>query len=832
MLRINTKLSNKNFSARTNINSPVRSSSSSSSASLSPSSSATSATHSRLHHSEINSANNKNNINNYNNNNNNNNYTLNKPPPSLILANDNTGSGVINVALPRRLSQPRVLKRFSQSNDCIEVLPELSATSKRPHTFSRSTSSSLSSLPNHPLPQHQQGSPRLSLIKNTLTQTDHNPKKVKPSADKHTRQALPQHVSSNSLNILSAPSPLPSSIRSASSTSFSKSSSISSILDSSRAPNVSVKTCQAAPMPSKSSRGIIATPAVKTPKASPLPGFVQTLELSPDPTDPDNITRSKQAINLANLFINYTVAKTVSPADLRRNASTGPQIHIFRKSIQDADDLVKSGSKLETAILESFKRNEITPSPQTIHRAQKARANMEIHYDLLATFQGIVTKPEGIDSEEHKRFAALPKFYCYNPLQVIRNRKARTPFVALERQESNASSSAGHHYWTVDISELIVDQPWRYQNYHLMRDAKGKLLYPETSMVVDRDLTASKNMIVSRLTKLKQNLTSSTSSRSRNSSVSDYASTDIDFSSQQNIDEKHRTGIFDVAIESVQKSKPLDLHSDSTSINNHKVTAVDNNNSKTNILSSDKKSNSSFNHTSSLRNSLVAVDDERRQNSTDTSGALSAGSNKFGDLPTEPETLPAIDMELKVVHAAATELSCLELIYLMRYLFIGNKSTVMSNKTGFVPAVAREIEVKQISAELHQHIRAVQHDVFPRVKKTVQQTEAQFQTLRRTQLSKTSTRIDQLLVDTDQTINRLATTLNLEVKQLGERLDSLESSAAKVHCKWIILSACYLLLEYLLVFLMWIVWGLVSIMLGVRRVGVAVGSIVKWLLWC
>lgn len=831
LLRINTKLANNNkkFSAHTNIISPVRSSSSSSSASLSPSSSATSATHSGLHHSEINSANNKNNINNYNNNNNNN-YTLNKPPPSLILANDNTG--VINVALPRRLSQPKVLKRFSQSNDCTEILPESSVTSKRPHSFSRSTSSSLSSLPNHRLPQHQQGSPRLSLIKHTLTQTDHNPKKVKPSADKRTRQGLPQHVSSNSLNVLPASSHLPSSIRSSSSASFSKTSSVSSILDSSSALNVSVKTCQTAPMPSKSSRGIIATPAVKTPKANPLPGFVQTLELSPDPTDPDNITRSKQAINLANLFINYTVAKTVSPADLRRNASTGPQIHIFHNSIQDANSLVKSGSKLETAILDSFKRNEITPSPQTIHRAQKARANMEIHYDLLATSQGIVTQPEGIDSEEHKKFAALPKFYCYNPLQVIRNRKARTPFVALERQESNASSSAGHHFWTVDISELIVDQSWRYQNYHLMRDVKGKLLYPETDMVVDRNLTASKSMIVSRLNKLKQNLTSSTSSRSRNSSVSDYASTDIDFLSQQNIDEKHRTGIFDVAIESVQKSKPLDLHSDSTSINNHKVTAVDNNNSKTNILSSDKKSNSSFNHTSSLRNSLVAADDERRKNSTDTSGALSAGSNKFGDLPTEPESLPAIDMELKVVHAAATELSCLELIYLMRYLFIGNKSTVMSNKTRFVSAVTREIEAKQISAELHQQIRAVQHDVFPRVKKTVQQTEVQFQTLRRTQLSKTSTRIDQLLVDTDQTINRLATTLNLEVKQLGERLDSLESSAAKVHCKWIILSACYLLLEYFLVFLMWIVWGLVSIMLGVRRVGIAMGSIIKWLLWC
>ena len=156
----------------------------------------------------------------------------------------------------------------------------------------------------------------------------------------------------------------------------------------------------------------------------------------------------------------------------------------------------------------------------------------------------------------------------------------------------------------------------------------------------------------------------------------------------------------------------------------------------------------------------------------------------------------------------------------------------MNEKTGFIPAATREVQVRQISTDFDQKMRGVQRDVFPRVKKAVQQTEEQIQTLRRTQLSKTSTRIDQLLVDTDQTINRLATTLNLEVKQLSERMDLLERRADRVRYKWIILNTSYLLLEYLLVFVMWVVWGLVSIMLGVRWVGSTFGRLIKWLLWC
>ncbi|KAF5093260.1 hypothetical protein D0Z00_004146 [Geotrichum galactomycetum] len=592
-------------------------------------------------------------------------------------------------------------------------------------------------------------------------------------------------------------------------------------------------------MPSNSRRGTTATSVSTTPRTNPLPSSALSLELSPDPTDPNNITRSKQAVSLANLFINYTVASTSSPSDLRRNLSTGPTVRTFQNPIENADDLIRSGSKLENAILDTFERVEISPSPQTLVRAQKARANMEIHYDLLASYQGVTTRPEGLDNEGRSSFAALPNFYTYNPLQVIRNRKVRTPFVALESQTPNASSSASHHHWTVDISEFISDQPWRYQNYHLIRDAKGKLRYPSTTTVAERDSALSKNMIVSRLNKLKQNLTNNNGSRSRNSSISENTTPDSDVSRQPSIDERHRTGIFNVPIESIQKSKPLDLHSDSTSsINSHNFTTTDTNNnhnpSNTNTPFSDKKSKPQLKNTLAQNNSRAVPEDDRRQNSIGSDVAPSAGLTPACDSSAEiePEPVPVVDVERKTVCDAATELGCLELIYLMRYLSIGNKVTVMSDKNGFIPAAARDVEVKQISTEFHQQVRAVQRDVFPRVKKAVQQREEQMQTLRRAQLSKTSTRIDKLLVDTDQTINRLATTLNLEVKQLSERMDLLERSAHKVRYKWLILNASYLLLEYLLVFVMWIVWGLVSIMLGVRRVGSIFGRIIKWLLWC
>lgn len=330
-------------------------------------------------------------------------------------------------------------------------------------------------------------------------------------------------------------------------------------------------------MQSNPRRGIITTSVSTTTGAIPLPGS----GISPDPTDPNNIMRSKQAVSLANLFINYSVASTALPSDFHRKVSTGPTARTFKNPIGNPDDLIRSGSKLENAILDTFERIEKAPSSQTMARAQKARANMEIHYDLLASYQGLTARPEGIDNEGHINFADLPNFHTYNSLQVIRNRKARAPFVALEPQTPNASSSASHHHWTVDISEFIVDYSWRYQNYHLMRDAKGNLRYPSATMAAERDPTPSKNMVVSRLNKLKQNLTNNNGSR--NNSISDNTTPDSNVSLQPSIDERPRTGIFNVPIESIHVSKPLDLHSDSTSsINSYNLTTTANNNNNNN----------------------------------------------------------------------------------------------------------------------------------------------------------------------------------------------------------------------------------------------------------
>lgn len=307
LLNINTNLARKKSSARTTIGSPVLSSSSSSSgASLSPLTSAASGYSSGLYHPTAAAATS------------NNNYTLKKPPPSpkpsLILANDTTGSGVINVALPRRVSQPNV-------------------SQQQP-------------------PQYKHGSPRMSLIRSTLTHNSHSSKRVRSATDKPLRQRLHQQVLSADRACDSSPaqtSPVQPSINR--SASYSSSSSFTSAVPDSFS-NLSAKACQAIPMQSNPRRGIITTSVSTTTGAIPLPGS----GISPDPTDPNNIMRSKQAVSLANLFINYSVASTALPSDFHRRVSTGPTARTFKNPIGNPDDLIRSGSKLENAILDTFER--------------------------------------------------------------------------------------------------------------------------------------------------------------------------------------------------------------------------------------------------------------------------------------------------------------------------------------------------------------------------------------------------------------------------------------------------------------------------------------------
>lgn len=156
----------------------------------------------------------------------------------------------------------------------------------------------------------------------------------------------------------------------------------------------------------------------------------------------------------------------------------------------------------------SFNSSVIYVSPETLLRAQKAKATFELRYDVICCFEGSTTWL-GQEREPPRTDTGELIFKKYNPLQTIRNRKLRnkdqnrfsdshhhelsdSPYNS--RRNSNVSSGTTHHHhiphpfqpkhtspkivWDVDIYELFTDLNWRVYRYNLMKDKYGKPLFP------------------------------------------------------------------------------------------------------------------------------------------------------------------------------------------------------------------------------------------------------------------------------------------------------------------------------------------------------------------
>ncbi|VVT56305.1 uncharacterized protein SAPINGB_P004949 [Magnusiomyces paraingens] len=93
-----------------------------------------------------------------------------------------------------------------------------------------------------------------------------------------------------------------------------------------------------------------------------------------------------------------------------------------------------------------------------------------------------------------------------------------------------------------------------------------------------------------------------------------------------------------------------------------------------------------------------------------------------------------------------------------------------------IPAAVQEREARQLVEDIMDTASTASKDTLPRVRSALSEFESQMSTARRTRISATSTRLDNLLAHSDQTLNRLSTTLAIEVKKVTERMDNLERS--------------------------------------------------------
>lgn len=163
-----------------------------------------------------------------------------------------------------------------------------------------------------------------------------------------------------------------------------------------------------------------------------------------------------------------------------------------------------------------FNPSVIYVSPETLLRAQKAKATFELKYDVVCCFEGS-TNWLGQEREPPRTESGERIFTKYNPLQTIRNRKVRdrdwnrlADYASMDgsdlspygsRRGSTVSSGSHNnnrhqnyhphlphpfHFtrhshgliWNVNVYELFTDLNWRVSRYYLMRNKHGMLIFP------------------------------------------------------------------------------------------------------------------------------------------------------------------------------------------------------------------------------------------------------------------------------------------------------------------------------------------------------------------
>lgn len=88
--------------------------------------------------------------------------------------------------------------------------------------------------------------------------------------------------------------------------------------------------------------------------------------------------------------------------------------------------------------------------------------------------------------------------------------------------------------------------------------------------------------------------------------------------------------------------------------------------------------------------------------------------------------------------------------------------------------------------------------------------------------------LDYLLYEAEHLVTEVSTTLNLETRKTSERLKQIECCGAARDQVWCV---CYFLLEWFVVLVMWLIWGVVTAARSVKNTFIMFYITLKWLLW-
>lgn len=461
-------------------------------------------------------------------------------------------------------------------------------------------------------------------------------------------------------------------------------------------------------------------------------------------------------------------------------------------------------------------------SAATQSRVKKVKAKMELKYQMIHNFQ-YHDLPEA--ESEH-----FPEKLGYNPLQTIRNRRMR-----LDVYRKSPYSRFARSHWHVDPAELLVDYGWSVQNKHLLRDRHGHSIYSSDGHSADHRDSKDESSREQFVHRLRQRLRSSNSSQSSGSS-------------EEHNHHHHRTHRFHDRSRSESVQSPStpnngELSRMSSPVRNVTIT------SRRRPLSVDNLSPQLSHEEGSPPGDVPGIpiihmegpDEVDKSIKETVEGAEYTNEPpeespepqqaSKGELASAEESSPQENSrgqseeseELKNLEAFAHEVNHLDMVFFLSHMLMARRNLV-----------SKELDKDRTAQRVSNEIATLSHNAttkrLPELKKGLKELDLRAKNAHHDLSANVSPRMDNLLVESDRLLGEVSTTLNLEIRKIGERLDHLEAaSASPVKLFWTI---GYNVLEWVLVMVMWVVWGLVSVLLTVRSLFRAVIWIIKWLLWC
>lgn len=549
------------------------------------------------------------------------------------------------------------------------------------------------------------------------------------------------------------------------------------------------------------------------------------------------IKRSQQAAEMASRMINIKIASEANSPTL---SSKFPAFH--------------SSTGVAGTGIDYERRQLIQVSSATLARVERVKASIELHYDMIAAYQGSNMCVVLSDSKNKNCSVETDNRGEYNPLRIIRNRRTRdllklpnTQTQAIQLAEQQMQSR--HLYyakslWTIDAFEMVMDCAWSQQLIQLQKQGKS-ILQIENNEENKHSNTAIEHqrkpsVILDPLDKV----TSKISSRSFEPSIAEAG---FDQGEQQNLQQtfkkndrrksKSSSMLLDLInptslrTEKGNFSGQRSVSSSTISLPTQPITQIKSIAKSGYIDNNGKDSNQVSDNNQTLISSSLCSNEKLHfcDNSMSATPFITGDSTWISPHSSMTES-SQLSLMRKTCTQRLEEYKLYETIYITQH----QHNQQQLNRVG--PAVrgsTENVRANCLYADISKTLSYTHRTILPKANAMQQMHETQVQLLRRTRLSKLSTRIDMLLADCDQTNNRLSTTINLELKTLTEKIDALDRHVTiKKHIKWCMCTTMYCLLEYVVVSIMWIAWGLMAALMTGKDSVLIVTKAIRWLLWC